>query len=230
MAEKEGLGLKRPIPPYLPYKTLRNFVDSMKVAIPARIDRSLMRSMAGGLQSQLIAGLGYLNLINTVDGVPTERLTRLVHSEGADRQRVLKEILTAAYPFLFKDGFDLERTTALLLQERFSETGVTGDTMRKCIAFFMRVAKDAGIKLPGHLKKTPGRPRLSTTREKRKVPSPRETLPNSGFEDPSNPPGEDLSLEKLLLSKFPSFDPAWPDEVKTKWFEGFNRLMEQFKK
>jgi hypothetical protein len=41
---------------------------------------------------------------------------------------------------------------------------------------------------------------------------------------------QNISLEQLLLSKFPSFDPAWPDEVKTKWFEGFNKLMEQFKK
>ena len=29
----------------------------------------------------------------------------------------------------------------------------------------------------------------------------------------------------LLLSKFPTFDPNWPDEVKLKWFDGFERLM-----
>jgi hypothetical protein len=28
-----------------------------------------------------------------------------------------------------------------------------------------------------------------------------------------------------LLSKFPQFDPTWPDEVKLKWFDGFDRLM-----
>jgi hypothetical protein len=28
-----------------------------------------------------------------------------------------------------------------------------------------------------------------------------------------------------LLSKFPQFDPAWPDEVKLKWFDAFDRLM-----
>lgn len=222
MAEKEGV--KKMVPPYLSYKTLRNFIDNMKVAIPARIDRSLMRSMAGGLQSQLIAALGYLNLITPNDGVPTEKLTRLVHSEGAERQRILKEVLMSAYPFLFKEGFPLERTTSLLLQERFSETGVTGSTTRKCIAFFMKAAKDAGIKLPDHIKKTPGRPRIvGTTKEKRKTNHLR-------LEDSLSASGEDLSLEKLLLSKFPSFDPAWPDDVKTKWFEGFNKLMEQFKK
>jgi hypothetical protein len=38
------------------------------------------------------------------------------------------------------------------------------------------------------------------------------------------------SWQQLLLSKFPSFDPAWPDDVKTKWFEGFNQLMVELKK
>jgi hypothetical protein len=28
-----------------------------------------------------------------------------------------------------------------------------------------------------------------------------------------------------LLSKFPQFDPAWPDDVKLKWFDAFDRLM-----
>lgn len=28
-----------------------------------------------------------------------------------------------------------------------------------------------------------------------------------------------------LLAKFPAFDPNWPDEIKTKWFEGFQQFM-----
>jgi len=28
-----------------------------------------------------------------------------------------------------------------------------------------------------------------------------------------------------LLSKFPTFDPAWPDDVKSKWFNAFDKLM-----
>jgi len=28
-----------------------------------------------------------------------------------------------------------------------------------------------------------------------------------------------------LLTKFPTFDPAWPDEVKLKWFEAFDKLL-----
>ena len=33
------------------------------------------------------------------------------------------------------------------------------------------------------------------------------------------------SWDKLLLNKFPQFDPSWPDEVKLKWFSAFDELM-----
>src|SRR4030042_3335197 len=217
---------KKLTPPYLSYKTLRNFLDSMKVAIPTRIDRSLMKSMAGGLQSQLIAALGYLNLI-TSDNKPTEKLTRLVNSEGPERQRALKEILTSSYTFLFKEGFDLQRTTLQELQDFFTQAGVTGDTLRKCMAFFMKASKDAGLTLSPHIKKTPGRPRGAKGKTKINHSINGQSFDSKDFSDSV---GQNISLEQLLLSKFPSFDPAWPDEVKTKWFEGFNKLMEQFKK
>jgi hypothetical protein len=34
-----------------------------------------------------------------------------------------------------------------------------------------------------------------------------------------------FSLEQILLSKFPSFDLEWPDEIKIKWFEDFLNLI-----
>ncbi|HEX2592390.1 MAG TPA: hypothetical protein VHL34_12885 [Rhizomicrobium sp.] len=36
--------------------------------------------------------------------------------------------------------------------------------------------------------------------------------------------GPDAALT-LLISKFPTFDPTWPNDVKVKWFAGFDRLM-----
>jgi hypothetical protein len=194
----------------------------MKVAIPTRIDRSLMKSMAGTLQSQLISALAYLNLL-TPDNKPTEKLARLINSEGPERQRVLKEILTSSYTFLFKEGFDLQRTTLQELQDYFTQAGVTGDTLRKCVAFFMKASKDAGLILSPHIKKTLGRPRGAKGKAKINQP-----INGQSFDPDSE--GQNISLEQLLLSKFPSFDPVWPDDVKTKWFEGFNKLMEQFKK
>ncbi len=34
-----------------------------------------------------------------------------------------------------------------------------------------------------------------------------------------------VPIVEMLLSKFPEFDPTWPDEVKLKWFDAFDRLM-----
>jgi hypothetical protein len=32
---------------------------------------------------------------------------------------------------------------------------------------------------------------------------------------------------KIVLDKFPTFDPSWPDDVKSKWFEAFNTLLKK---
>jgi hypothetical protein len=34
-----------------------------------------------------------------------------------------------------------------------------------------------------------------------------------------------VTWEEKLLSKFPEFDPLWPEPIKTKWFECFERFM-----
>ena len=38
---------------------------------------------------------------------------------------------------------------------------------------------------------------------------------------------EDLSIAKILSDKFPAFDPAWDEETRKSWFEGFKELMAQ---
>ena len=110
------------VPPYLPYKTFKSFLEGLRVAMPARIDRSIMGSMSGGAQTLLIAALKYLSLTTPQDA-PTEKLTRLVNSEGQEWQKVFKDILTSGYGFIFKDGLDLMRATPRQLDEQFETTG-----------------------------------------------------------------------------------------------------------
>ena len=68
------------VPPYVPYRSFRNFIDTLKQGIPARIDRSVMGTMSGALQSQLTTTLKYLDLIAPT-GQPKEALAKLVNSE-----------------------------------------------------------------------------------------------------------------------------------------------------
>ena len=48
-------GAKKPIPPYVAYKTFINFINGLKQGIPARIDRETRNpSFPAQTQSQLI--------------------------------------------------------------------------------------------------------------------------------------------------------------------------------
>jgi hypothetical protein len=206
------------VPPYAPYRSFRNFIDSLKQGIPSRIDRSVMPSMSGALQSQLTAALKYLGLITT-SGHPTESLTKLVNSEGAERAEVLTEILKAGYPFLRKP-FELLSATPRMMQEQFAKEGASGGTIDKCVNFFLSAAKDANIEVSPHLRNMRGT-RVVRNRRVREITS-------TGANGSSVIIAEgdaDVGWAQMLLAKFPSFDPAWSDEVKAKWFDGFHRLM-----
>lgn len=223
---KEKEIIKKAIPPYLPYRTLLNFLERLKVGLPNRIDRSIMPSMSGAIQSQLLNTLEYLHLINPGTGAPTEKLTELIHSEGAERQRLFKEILMTSYSFLFTEDFNLQRATSNELQECFTKTGVSGDTTRKCLAFFLKATKDAGIKLSPYIKKQRG-PKSKATGIKRKTKQSQITKQSHYVSEENDVSKmEEIPWEKLLLSKFPSFDPNWPAEVQVKWFDMFKELME----
>lgn len=213
------------VPPYLPYKTFKSFIDGLRIAMPARIDRSIMGSMSGGAQKLLIAALKFLAL-TTAHDAPTEKLTRLVTSEGQEWQRAFRDILTSGYPFIFKDGFDLMRSTPKHLDEQFETTGISGDTVRKCVAFFIAAAKDADIQLSPHITKVKRSPRPTNSKSRRpSAVTSTDTAKSQESSEDSPPPVGQLGWSQMLLSKFPTFDPSWSAEVQAKWFDSFSKLM-----
>lgn len=208
------------IPPYVSFKTFYNFIEPFKLAMPSRIDRSLMKSHSGAQQNQLIGAFKSLGLM-TDEGRPTDKLIRLVKSEGQERQKALKDILVGGYPFLFRDGRDLTAATQRQLDDAFSACGISGDTIRKCVSFFIAAAKYAELPLSPYLKTT--RTRSSSPRVKKAQPS--GSL--GGKEDVvgGSPAAETMGWHQMLLAKFPSFDPNWDSQVQAKWFDGFEKLM-----
>ncbi len=44
---------------------------------------------------------------------------------------------------------------------------------------------------------------------------------------PAGPPAP--SLERMLLDKFPTFNPEWPAEVQAKWFDSFGGVVTAIK-
>lgn len=227
--ENPGKSQRTPVPPYVSYKTLRTFLEGLRPGVPRRIDRSTMRTFSGAVQAGLMATLRYLDLIGE-DGVPTDKLEPLVTADGEDRSRLMHAIITSSYKFLFDDGTDLSKATAQEFEERFRRVA-SGDTVRKCQAFFLAAANDAGIPLS----------RFITARGTRSNGKPRAKRvknvdPAAGGAFSGGSPMRDLgeqpdtvrralTWEELLLAKFPSLDPAWPDDIKAKWFDAFEQLM-----
>lgn len=136
--------------PYLPYKTFRNFLERLAPGIPTHIDRTTMRSFSGAAQTQLLTALKSLGLINQ-DETPTAALEPLVQAIASGDKAGLRSFLAGAYPWLFED-FDLTKATPKSLAARFDGQGVSGDTTRKSIAFFLAAARDAEISLSTYIK------------------------------------------------------------------------------
>jgi hypothetical protein len=225
----ETKGEKKLAPPYVPYRTFETVIQRLgSTGIPTKIDRSFLSSFSGSAQAQIFTALRYLTFID-LHGNPTAQLEKLVRSKELEKQAILKEILTTSYPFLFKQEVDLSKITADHIKKLFEGAGTTGDTTRKSIKFFMMIAKDAGIKLSPYLKKLRIRgPRKILNKSKRTEDAKNiQQRQDEGISADSIP---NKTLQDLLLSKFPTLDPSWSDEVKSKWFDSFNKLMDELKK
>ncbi len=143
---------KNPIPPYIAYRTFRNFlVQIEKQGLPARIDRSVLAHKSGSVQSQLLLALRFLGLIHE-SGKPTEDLKQLLGGVQRERAAHLRSLLERSYPFVFGSGFDVATATSDQMEEVFRRTGASGETLRRCISFFLATAKESGLRISAYIK------------------------------------------------------------------------------
>ena len=220
--------IKKHLPPYVSYRTFRNFLERLQQHIPSRIDRSYWGEFLSGSNGiQLMAALRFLNLIDS-NGKPVERLKSLITTRGEKRTDVLRQIINDSYGFVSRNGFDLESATYAQLHESFLEAfQLTDDTSRKCVKFYISMIGDAGLTVSPFITKRTRSIRsgqrtkynhsviAGRTKQERAVPQ-REDNNNAGS-----------SWNALLLEKFPAFDPAWNDEIKMKWFTAFDELLKR---
>src|SRR5688572_30137876 len=124
MSESE----RKPLPPYLPYRTFCTFLDHLRaIGTPSHIDKSVMPQFSGAMQSWLKSALRYMKLINKDDS-PDPMLDRLAKSQGEERKAILAKLFRSSYSFL--DGkIDLKNTTPQKLRTAVIDLGATGDTV-----------------------------------------------------------------------------------------------------
>lgn len=215
-------------PPYISFRTWMTLMEDLYThGLPPQIDRSVLSRFAGGTGSQIIMALKSLGLTDRKN-VPNERFANLVNVFGEPEQKAfkaeLRQILKDAYPFLA--DMDLTTATPAMFAEAFKVTGAKEDVLRKCRTFYLHAAQFSGVEIGPRLQQGkftrasgsgPTRKRgVNKTRANKKPPPP---------EDRENPPPSKTTIATQLLEKFPEFDPSWPDEIKAKWFEGYERLL-----
>ena len=208
-------------PPYLSWSTFEGILNQLKsTGIPDKIDRSVLVGKSGGDQSQFLRACRVFGLMDEETEQPTERLRDLVAAE--DRGPLLGEILRESYPNIVALG---NGATQQMLEEKFREFGIEGDTVRKAIAFYLNAAKQTDIELS---------PRFKSTRPgaggRRKRSSRKNNGGNKGEDPPVTPvttpadPYKDLhpAIETLVKS-LPEFEdhnekPEFAEADRKAWF------------
>jgi len=218
---------RKTLPPYVSYRTFRNFVDGLQQGMPARIDRSYWGDRYSGSNgTQLMTALRFLGLIDS-NGIPMTRLTQLVSAKGSQRAEILKHIGYSAFDFLVDRSLDPQVATYAQLEEAFYNAyNVTGDVARKCIKFFINLESDAGLSLSPHIVKK-SRVTGAARRKRTSIKERARTERNMAIAPTVRRIPDQIIWYEMVLAKFPTFDLTWSDDVKLKWFEAFDSLLKR---
>jgi hypothetical protein len=221
------------LPPYVSFQSVKTALAQFKEhATPDRIDRSVLTNFSGAIGGQILTAFRFLGLTDA-NGHSTDALRELVKAFGTDAwPEALTQILKKAYAPIF--ALNLASCSPSQFMEKFKGTYQgADDVIRKSITFFLNAASDAKIPVSAFIMKA-RKPRSGPTKKRpprvnggaQQQAELREEEPDAE-EEVETPPASLLAPEfmKQLLEKFPTFDPAWPENVQSKWFDAFEQLM-----
>lgn len=152
------------VPPYIAFRTLADLIARMETEEPpARIDKSYLHNYSGGYQTQVLAALTSLGLIDAT-GTLQPVLLDLVAAAEPERKRLIGELIRRLYQPILALGTS---ATQQMMLDAFSELApkVTGDTRRKAVAFFLTASTYAAVPVSRHWK-TPRVPPSGKVRSK----------------------------------------------------------------
>jgi len=199
-AQASGAG-KFPTPPYIAYKTFQTLLGDLKThGLPPQIDRSVLTRFSGGVQGQVMIALRVLKLVDDKN-VPTPKLAALVDAHETDGySAAIKALVEETYPYVL--SIDLASATPSMFTKAFSEaTGAGEESLRKCRAFFLSAAKDAGIAIGSRIEKAKF-PRSRLTNGKKPKPKAASVDPQSETPaTPGQPNSNDAMSDKALEYK-----------------------------
>jgi hypothetical protein len=152
-------------PPYIAFQSLKTLISNMKEnGVPGRVDKSVLSNFSGAVGGQIITGLKFLSLIDEGNH-PNKNLRGLVNSFGSeDWPEHIGIVLKSAFAPIFE--LNLETASPAQFTERFKNVyGIEGDTLRKCITFFVNGVREAQIPISSYIIKNK-KPRSGPTKKR----------------------------------------------------------------
>ena len=231
MVGKENGNRRPPYPPYAQWirllETLKD--DFQRRQLPSRIDNSYLKKLKvnPSAESNLQSALTYLGLVDG-EKQPTPALKNLLPLDGEDLRSALRKIVQEAYGPMLR-GLIMHTVTPDHLAEKFRKGGAQDEVGRKGMTFFVRIAKDAGIKLSDQLKTRERQPSVRSSRKKAPQNGPVTVPPPDPRPDPAYIPPPDPSdnrdLMTRVLAKFPDYNPEWDQTQVELWRDSLALLM-----
>ncbi|HUZ88773.1 MAG TPA: DUF5343 domain-containing protein [Candidatus Acidoferrales bacterium] len=221
------------VPPYVSFKTISGLVVRMETeGTPPRVDRSFLSGLSGGYQSQVLAALKAMDLIDAKGDVQPS-LIELV-DDGENRGALIGKLVRKLYPKPVELG--TINATQGQLEEAFRDGyGVNGDTMRKAIAFYLAAAKYGDVPTSRNFRV----PSVSSDgrRGAKKVRKPES--PKGGEADShggeggghQTPPDSEWieAFDAALIAwvrRIPVGNEFWPKAKKDHWFVTFRHIVD----
>ncbi|MFN0149006.1 MAG: hypothetical protein ACKVT1_21085 [Dehalococcoidia bacterium] len=162
---------KKDVGAYIPWKTLLTATEVLEQGLPQRLDPSVFPAFSGSIKSWTMSAFRFLGFTDSVGNVQP-RLKAWVN-EPANRPALMKEVLLEKYPKVI--ALAAENGTVNQMKAAMGELGVSGTTLQKAMAFFIKASEFAQVPLPNAWKQA----KLSMGTTTRK-PKPTVEKPDDG--------------------------------------------------
>ena len=215
--------VKNKIPPYVSFKTFQTFLEFLSEGMPNRIDRSVwLNKFSGSNGTQIMTAIKFFNLIDK-DGAPNDDFKNLVSRDLDLQKKIFRKLLYKYYSPIF--NLDLTSATKAQLRESFRSFGTKEGVIVKCESFFIQAAKYSNIMLSSHILARRHNTNISEKTKSKATKSQADfVLENNKKNLETN-----INLARMILDKYPDFDPNWNDDVKKSWIDSLTKLYESLK-
>ena len=194
--------------------------------MPSRIDRSIwVNKFSGSNGTQIMTAIKFFNLIDS-EGIPNDDFKNLVSRDLDLQKKIFRKLLFKYYEPIF--DLDLTKATRYQFREAFKSFGTKEGVLIKCEAFFIQASKYSNIVLSTHILARRHNVNISNSSEKSKQKLAKPNVSDSI--DSKVSLDKNINVVKIILDKYPDFEPNWLPDVQKAWIDSLTKLYESLNK